>query len=1193
MTAEIAPSTTADSPISLQRIPTSLDPFGGAAIGLAQPLADSLTQFRQTAVTRVYVGLQQLKDNLTLISGALAALPVPTFVVGSLAQPDGTPAARVQVQFDPATVGVTGPALTVLTGDDGTFTLGMPSGGTVPASGLTFVVHGVDGNAQVTIAQDKVAANGLVGRITLPSPLAPLPESILAALAALVPATVPAGGPPQPPPPASLPAVTIGEQDTCSQSFAAAETIDSFPFGVFFRLVEPQMSIVNQVTQLPVGKGDGFIPLPQYLTTVQQAAALKPIADGSPAGGDTAAPAAGAGAASGAGTAAAASGGAAAAAGSTTTVTAGDGGVITPAGPASVFTDRSAVGQQLSPDGFLDQIAGIDPFGIFTADENVPMAATLGLGYVLWMSQQWRFKGLGLGDLVYSLPLAPGEQTEVAVFERTDTAQVFESESLTEQQALQQSAVSDTSTAATFTSAFTEAASGGSSFHTDSDSWSAGGSIIIASGGAGGSSATGNSNSWLQGQRDSAQNAAQTTHSAAESQAAARRSASRTGMRLASATESDSVTTKTITNHNHTRALTMQYWQVQRMFEVSTAIDGLTLACLIPMQIVRFMPPGQPQALTDPAQVSSRAQVLARYANIIKHLDVLQAAVPRRLQDGLTVLEQFAGDPSAVVEPEGGVAEDVIRFTLTGSFLACETVSVTGVSRDGTRVGPVLLGPEQAAPAPIPPDTFVSEDDLLAFLLQHRQGDSIPLTGSLALPVTMNRADIVGFEISRNWSTVRYTLVSPLVSLLGSIESIFGPGGSAALQDSVAASAERATITLTASALEPALGGPGISFFSAAVEELDASGNPLPSPPDETYASDNLSGTVLPAQPLPVPALQVAPVLRYKEILKIEKAAQHVVRNTTLYSKAIWMSLTPDERAILLDGYTIGVPSDGISDPSQLVPLLNCVQNRLLGFFGNSMIMPFLIPQSVAGNMDIDPAKIQQSLLAYQQATFMPPQSTIALPTQGVLGEAVLGHCPSAEKIDITRFWNWQDSPADAAPAISPVSLPTSGPSLTAGLTAPNSLGSLPSLINNVLQAPTPSTSLLSSLGADAAAQKDFSTSLTGAAQLAPLVQNAQNQANSARAQALQVTQALNSQAMATVGDIVGGLYGSPSAGSNAAKAVGGSGSGSGSSSKKTKSTKTKSTKSSGSGAASGAGALGSIIGDSGALDDAAGAALA
>jgi hypothetical protein len=36
---------------------------------------------------------------------------------------------------------------------------------------------------------------------------------------------------------------------------------------------------------------------------------------------------------------------------------------------------------------------------------------------------------------------------------------------------------------------------------------------------------------------------------------------------------------------------------------------------------------------------------------------------------------------------------------------------------------------------------------------------------------------------------------------------------------------------------------------------------------------------------------------------------------------------------------------------------------------------------------------------------------TVALPTGGVFAEAVLGRFNSAEKLDITRFWNWQDSP--------------------------------------------------------------------------------------------------------------------------------------------------------------------------------------
>ena len=126
------------------------------------------------------------------------------------------------------------------------------------------------------------------------------------------------------------------------------------------------------------------------------------------------------------------------------------------------------------------------------------------------------------------------------------------------------------------------------------------------------------------------------------------------------------------------------------------------------------------------------------------------------------------------------------------------------------------------------------------------------------------------------------------------------------------------------------LGGPTVGNFYAAIENIEASGNDVPSP-QETYANDNLSGTVLPPQPFPVPALQIAPVLRYQDILEIEKAAQHIVRNTTRYSKALWMSLSREETAILLDGYTIGVPPNGLADASQMIPLMNCVQNVILG----------------------------------------------------------------------------------------------------------------------------------------------------------------------------------------------------------------------------------------------------------------------
>src|SRR6266700_31060 len=100
MTAHTVQSSIADSPISLQRIPTSVDPFGQTGTSLGA----TLTPFRQTAVAKIYLGMRQIHNNLGLIVGVLAAPPMPAVVVGLLTQPDGTAGARLQVQFNPMTL---------------------------------------------------------------------------------------------------------------------------------------------------------------------------------------------------------------------------------------------------------------------------------------------------------------------------------------------------------------------------------------------------------------------------------------------------------------------------------------------------------------------------------------------------------------------------------------------------------------------------------------------------------------------------------------------------------------------------------------------------------------------------------------------------------------------------------------------------------------------------------------------------------------------------------------------------------------------------------------------------------------------------------------------------------------------------------------------------------------------------------
>ena len=94
-----------------------------------------------------------------------------------------------------------------------------------------------------------------------------------------------------------------------------------------------------------------------------------------------------------------------------------------------------------------------------------------------------------------------------------------------------------------------------------------------------------------------------------------------------------------------------------------------------------------------------------------------------------------------------------------------------------------------------------------------------------------------------------------------------------------------------------------------------------------------------------------------------------------------------------------------------------------------------------------------------------PATRTIALPTGGLFAEGVLGQAVSAEKIDLSRFWRWQDSPIPILPPqIKPVDTGSRAQAfdLTGANLDPSSaqLGAIPSLPD-----PTGLSSLLKTLG--------------------------------------------------------------------------------------------------------------------------------
>ncbi|WP_298887826.1 hypothetical protein [uncultured Serinicoccus sp.] len=1034
-------------------------------------------------VTHFYVGLESLGQTLDVARFlAPAVRSLPARVRGQVLQPNDTPVDRLSVEPTLPDGRVLGRG--VVTGDEGVFVLPLRdiSGddrSTLLAQGLGLRIRGADGLHHLVLDLPPAGGSAL-GVIQLRESLAPLPRSVVGALVDLVeglgPFTDedPADDPPTPPVRVSL------GQDACTMVFEEDTAVRRFPYKVLVRLVEPRTTTVTRVSW-PRRDGAG-VPLVLW------------NADWAPAFGFA----------------------------------------------QTSYVDRVPIDRPIGVDRFRDGIIGLRGDTI-TAERPVPVAGTLGLGYVLNLAQVWKYKGLTLGNLVYSLPLAPGEQQRIAVSERVSTASVRDSEVLEVVEQQKARLQEDASASAVFTTAFEEHVTASSKYSNEarSSSWGVAGGIgavlgpvvlgVGAGGGGGKSTNKGSTASALDGVRTSTSTAAEGLHRTVESEASGRRSATRSSIRLARESETQSVTTKVITNHNKAHALTIQYWEVLRKFAASTEVEGTTLVCFVPLDIVRFLPTGQPLEITDTETFNERTELVDRWALLHRHADAIQPWLPGRHREGMRLLEDFFANPRQEVAIDGA-ASDSLKITVDGSFVPYETIWVTVLLRGGRRLRRVELAHSQTELAP---KTLATRAEVVAELQRVRNNVAslTQRTATVPLMEPVDRGDVTGFEVTRSFRTLTYQLDmsdNPYYQALENLED-------GSFLNSFFDLDRMTSVALSPSDLEGHLGGPRIKDFTVT---LNADPSSIVADPTDTLLE------LTPAPQLFAAVEQNSP-LRFRDLLKVERMLQHVVGSTMTYSKAVWSSLTAEERVVMLEGYTIGLPdtgldAEGLADASQHVPLLNCVANQVLGYYGNSMIMPFSIPASLAGDLagapvddgddgvdgdeqepppSLTTGAVQDALTAFHRTAFSPPESHFTLPTKGVLGEAVLGNCPSAEKIDLTRFWNWQDSPGDEATAIEGVTLRESS---IAQLAAPSTLTQVPSVINitpgqgGTL---TPGT-LTAALAAEAAKQQSFSTDFLGQDVLKALGEKTIASAESARSDALGKATALASQAMTAAVDV-------------------------------------------------------------------------
>lgn len=197
-------------------------------------------------------------------------------------------------------------------------------------------------------------------------------------------------------------------------------------------------------------------------------------------------------------------------------------------------------------------------------------------------------------------------------------------------------------------------------------------------------------------------------------------------------------------------------------------------------------------------------------------------------------------------------------------------------------------------------------------------------------------------------------------------------------------------------------------------------------PPPPVPAQPGVQPAAQPAVPPPVPAQPAAqpavprrrPRVQEETYIRGQSTSQQVIahlNNQRLhYSYAVFASLGPAPMLALLSQY--------IYDGHSLAAVVNPVP---IGIFGNMLafvhsgLYPSVKELDVV-NPEISGTDDEKAITNWMKARNLKfgkqNETLMPLPTHGVAVEGVLGRCNTGEGIDLTRFWNWQESPPVVLP---------------------------------------------------------------------------------------------------------------------------------------------------------------------------------
>ena len=644
-----------------------------------------------------------------------------------------------------------------------------------------------------------------------------------------------------------------------------------------------------------------------------------------------------------------------------------------------VFFRKLVLDAVPKPGQTAQPIETAEPIDLGAALATPPGFHRLATGALLTFSQSWFAQGVTLGQLLHSLSLAPGESTRMAMIDWSRRTRAAASETISESEQLTNTMTHSRAISEVTNATAREFQSGRSSTHAELTTEQSGGGFgldlgPLAFGGSGSTSTTTTdamSVSSSFGERDLAASYGQQINDRSQQNASSVRNRRASIVREVSQEEHEQISTRVVTNYNHMHALSIQYYEVVQAFRVATQLERAEKCLFVPLRLID---------LRDQAVVDRWRLVLA------------DAALTLRARRQLTV--------------EYGVVEVIPQTPrVTPGQIIADTRAGAVVRRTATDSAPAAdAGPGEGDPAP-------------------------PADSGPAPPADYRRAPVntpVAVLAAKGWDIEQLNAIgwaTGRVLVRGGSDSVFlsddalmlgltlkdGQAARFAVRrrDGAAVPVERSSATaLVFRDPMPITELRSIAIQTTGDHELKTS----------LVLQLNVLGTVFPLDvPValrPMSALQDA--VKFGGVGAARELLDHLDANRLHYSQAIYRALDPAAIAAVLAPFTYrGLPLGQVVDPQPVAVTAN--------------FLVFRLSVSATGRSEDERWRAEETawrewLTLRGLARPAPKTEVIPLPSGGVFAEAVLGRYNAAEKIDLQRFWNWQDSPIPiTAPELAPV----------------------------------------------------------------------------------------------------------------------------------------------------------------------------